>query len=115
MSDGNPDTRASATSPDMQLINLDKYIKLGKIALDFKRYQQPYHFHELEVVQTFLRRTLAERGSSSLDALYRKSRECGTDWRNLGPSLRTVMLEPRQRSEKISSAVEKPGWLGTRI
>jgi hypothetical protein len=92
-SDGNPDNRPSVLAPDMSLINQDKYNKLGKIAMDFARYQevstrpschrtdieshplQPFNFHELEAVQNFLRRVLAERGSGSLDALYRKSRE----------------------------------------
>lgn len=80
-------------APDLSLINQDKYAKLGRIAMDFCRYQevrprlvatqlefrsniaQPFNFHELEPVQNFLRRVLAERGSGSLDALYRKSRE----------------------------------------
>ncbi|EIW72489.1 hypothetical protein TREMEDRAFT_25574 [Tremella mesenterica DSM 1558] len=74
-SEGNPDTRPSVLEPDLTLINHDKYAKLGKIAIDFKRYQEPFNFHELPAVQTFLRRVLAERGSSSLDALYRKSCE----------------------------------------
>lgn len=73
MSDGNADTRPSTLSPELQLINQDKYNKLGKIAMDFVRYQTPFNYHELETVQTFLRRTLAERGSNSLEALYRKS------------------------------------------
>ncbi|ORY33701.1 ras guanine nucleotide exchange factor domain-containing protein [Naematelia encephala] len=74
-SDGNPDTRAAVLAPEMQLINFDKYVKLGRIAIEFRRYQQPFNFHELEAVQIFLKRVLAERGSASLDALYRKSRE----------------------------------------
>ncbi|BEI96856.1 hypothetical protein CcaverHIS631_0204450 [Cutaneotrichosporon cavernicola] len=97
--DGNPNTRPSTISPDIQLINQDKFAKLGRIAADLKRYQAPFDFKEIEVVQRYLTRVLAERGSGSLDALYRKS----------------LMLEPRQGSERLSSAVEKPGWLGARL
>ncbi len=93
--DGNPNKRPSTISPDIQLINQDKFAKLGRIAADFKRYQTPFDFKELDVVQRYLKRVLAERGSGSLDALYRKS----------------LLLEPRQGSE----AVEKPGWLGARL
>ncbi len=75
-SDGNPNTRPSTLDPDLQLINQDKYTKLAKIALDFQRYQQPFHFVEIVEVQDFLQRVLTERGSGSLDALYRKSCEC---------------------------------------
>lgn len=39
-SDGNPDTRSSTLVPDLTLINYDKYAKLGKIAVEFGRYQQ---------------------------------------------------------------------------
>jgi son of sevenless-like protein len=84
--------RPSLLQDGLMLINVDKYVKLGKIAADFRRYQevcittagqpwviadklQPFNFHEIEAVQTYLRRALAERGSGSLDALYRKSRE----------------------------------------
>jgi len=74
-SDGNPDTRPSTLAPDLQLINQDKFARLGRIAIDFGRYQQPFNLHELEIVQSFLKRTLEEQGSTSLDALYRKSRE----------------------------------------
>ena len=89
-SEGNTDTRPSVLAPDVQLINQDKYAKLGKIAIEFRKYQevscllcrldlfsclQPFNFHELEAVQMFLRKVLAERGSNSLDALYRKSCE----------------------------------------
>ncbi|KLT39067.1 ras GEF [Cutaneotrichosporon oleaginosum] len=97
--DGNPNTRPSTISPDIQLINQDKFVKLGRIAADFKRYQTPFDLKELDVVQRYLTRVLAERGSGSLDALYRKS----------------LLLEPRQGSERLSSAVEKPGWLGARL
>jgi hypothetical protein len=38
--DGNPDTRQSTLSPDLSLVNHDKYAKLGKIAVEFKRYQE---------------------------------------------------------------------------
>ncbi|WVQ77084.1 hypothetical protein IAR50_006767 [Cryptococcus sp. DSM 104548] len=98
-SDGNPSTRASNMAADVQLINFDKYAKLGKIAIDFRRYQEPYNFHEVEAVQIFLNNVLTERGSGSIDALYRKS----------------LMLEPRQGSEKIRPAVEKPAWLAVKI
>lgn len=74
-SDGNPDTRPSTLAPDLHLINQDKFARLGRIAIDFGRYQQPFNLHELEIVQSFLKRTLEEQGSTSLDALYRKSRE----------------------------------------
>ncbi|ODN77887.1 hypothetical protein, variant [Cryptococcus amylolentus CBS 6039] len=98
-SDGNPSTRASNTATDVQLINFDKYAKLGKIAIEFRRYQEPYNFHEVEAVQIFLNNVLTERGSGSIDALYRKS----------------LMLEPRQGSEKIRPGVEKPAWLTVKI
>ncbi|WVW82416.1 hypothetical protein I302_104426 [Kwoniella bestiolae CBS 10118] len=98
-SDGNPSTRPSVLEPEIMLINQDKYNKLGRIAMDFKRYQEPFNFHELEAVQTFLRRVLTERGSGSVDALYRKS----------------LMLEPRQGSEKLSSNVERPNWLSGKV
>ncbi|WWD09507.1 hypothetical protein V865_007631 [Kwoniella europaea PYCC6329] len=98
-SDGNPSTRPSVLEPDIILINQDKYNKLGRIAIDFKRYQEPFNFHELEAVQTFLKRVLTERGSGSVDALYRKS----------------LMLEPRQGSERFSSNVERPNWLSGKI
>lgn len=88
--------RPSTLSPELQLINQDKFTKLGRIAADFKRYQMPFELKELEPVQAFITRVLAERGSGSLDALYRKS----------------LLLEPRQGSERLSSAVERPGWLG---
>lgn len=97
--DGNPNTRPSTLSDDLQLINQDKFTKLGRIAADFRRYQLPFDLKELEPVQGYLQRVLAERGSGSLDALYRKS----------------LLLEPRQGSERLSSAVEKPGWLGVRL
>ena len=74
--EGNPDTRPSALDPGRTLINWDKYVKLGRIAADFERFLQPFIFHELDAVQSFLAKALAERGSGSLDALYRKSREC---------------------------------------
>ncbi|WVQ97370.1 hypothetical protein IAU59_004482 [Kwoniella sp. CBS 9459] len=98
-SDGNPNTRPSVLAPELNLINQDKYNKLGKIAMDFKRYQEPFNFHEIAAVQTFLRRVLTERGSGSVDALYRKS----------------LMLEPRLGSERLSSNVERPGWLSGKI
>ncbi|EAL17455.1 hypothetical protein CNBM1480 [Cryptococcus deneoformans B-3501A] len=72
-SDGNPTTRPSNSAPDLMLINYDKFAKLGKIAIEFRRYQEPFNFHELEAVQTFLHTVLTERGSGSIDALYRKS------------------------------------------
>ncbi|KAK4687519.1 son of sevenless, partial [Tremellales sp. Uapishka_1] len=97
--DGNPSKRPSVLAPGLDLINFDKYCKLAKIALDFKRFQIPFNFVELVDVQAFLHRVLTERGSGSLDALYRKS----------------LMLEPRQGSERMSTLVEKPGWLGGRI
>ncbi|OXC67953.1 hypothetical protein AYX13_03406 [Cryptococcus neoformans] len=98
-SDGNPSTRPSNSAPDLMLINYDKFAKLGKIAIEFRRYQEPFNFHELEAVQTFLHTVLTERGSGSIDALYRKS----------------LMLEPRQGSEKLRSNVEKPNWLMVKI
>ncbi|OCF31123.1 hypothetical protein I316_07255 [Kwoniella heveanensis BCC8398] len=97
--DGNPNTRPSVLAPEINLINQDKYNKLGRIAMDFKRYQEPFNFHEIAAVQNFLRRVLTERGSGSVDALYRKS----------------LMLEPRQGSERFSSNVERPNWLSGKI
>ncbi|WWC58456.1 uncharacterized protein I303_100997 [Kwoniella dejecticola CBS 10117] len=98
-SDGNASTRPSVLEPELMLINQDKYNKLGRIAMDFKRYQEPFNFHELEAVQMFLKRVLTERGSGSVDALYRKS----------------LMLEPRQGAEKFSANVERPNWLSGKI
>lgn len=72
-SDGNPNTRPSTLDPELQLINHDKYAKLAKIAMDFQRFQQPFNLVEMAEVQDFLQRILAERGSGSVDALYRKS------------------------------------------
>lgn len=97
--EGNPNTRPSTLSPELQLINTDKYAKLGRIASEFKNYQRTFEFREIECVQTFLQRALTERGSGSLDALYRKS----------------LLLEPRQNSERLNNMVEKPGWLGARL
>jgi hypothetical protein len=62
---------------------------------------------------------LAERGSSSLDALYRKSCECffalGKDVMDgTTADIDLVMLEPRSGAERPSLVVEKPGWLGVR-
>ena len=102
--DGNADTRQSTLQPDLSLVNFDKYAKLGKIAVEFKRYQevrtltpivmehianprQPFNFHALEPVQAYLKRVLAERGSSSIDALYRKSRELAPPRSYVGPWL----------------------------
>lgn len=42
-SDGNADMRPSLLAPELMLINQDKYAKLGKIALEFKRYQEVSH------------------------------------------------------------------------
>ncbi|KAK8866034.1 hypothetical protein IAR55_001185 [Kwoniella newhampshirensis] len=123
-SDGNPNTRPSVLSPDLNLINQDKYSKLGRIAMEFRRYQevsyslriptnpQPFNFHELEAVQNFLRKVLTERGSGSVDALYRKSCESKDRTASADPA---VMLEPRQGSEKLSSNVERPTWLSGKI
>ncbi|TXT10899.1 hypothetical protein VHUM_01650 [Vanrija humicola] len=97
--DGNPNSRPSTLSPELQLVNQDKFAKLGRIAIDFRKYQVPFDLKELEPVQAFLKRVLTERGSGSLDALYRKS----------------LLLEPRQGSERFSSAVEKPGWLRAQL
>ncbi|KAI9635192.1 uncharacterized protein MKK02DRAFT_43873 [Dioszegia hungarica] len=97
--DGNPNLRPSLLQEGLMLINVDKYVKLGKIASDFRRYQEPFNFHEIEAVQAYLRRALAERGSGSLDALYRKS----------------LMLEPRKGTEKINSGIDRPGWLGGKV
>ncbi|KAL1410412.1 Ras guanine nucleotide exchange factor bud5 [Vanrija albida] len=97
--DGNPNSRPSTLSPELQLVNQDKFAKLGRIAIDFRKYQVPFDLKELEPVQAFLKRVLTERGSGSLEALYRKS----------------LLLEPRQGSERFSSAVEKPGWLRAQL
>lgn len=113
-SDGNPDTRTSSLAPDMSLINQDKYTKLGKIAIDFRRYQTPFNFHELEAVQSFLRRVLADRGSTSLDALYRKSRTPSSA-ALVSHADDSVLLEPRTGTEKPNISVDKPGWLGGRL
>lgn len=57
------------------LINVDKYNKLARIAMDFRRFQAPYNLHEIDAVQGYLVRALAERGSGSVEAMYRKSCE----------------------------------------
>ena len=71
--DGNPDYRPSTMDPDVQLINVDKYAKLARIAADYRRFHEPYNLHEIDAVQSYLARALTERGSGSLDAMYRKS------------------------------------------
>lgn len=38
-SDGNQNTRPSSLDPDVKLVNYDKFVKLGRIAVDFQRYQ----------------------------------------------------------------------------
>ncbi len=42
-SEGNPDTRPSVLAPELTLINHDKYAKLGRTAMDFRRYQEVRH------------------------------------------------------------------------
>lgn len=74
-SDGNQNFRPSTVDPDVKLINYDKYIKLARIASDFERYQTPYNLAAVSDVQAWLERVLAEKGSGSVDALYRKSRK----------------------------------------
>lgn len=77
-SDGNQNYRPSVVDPEVKLINFDKYIKLGRIASEFERFQTPYNFAVVADVQTWLERVLAEKGSGSVDALYRKSRRFRT-------------------------------------
>ena len=38
--EGNPDVRPSVLAPEIKLVNQDKYAKLGRIAIDFTKYQQ---------------------------------------------------------------------------
>lgn len=88
--EGNPNLRPSPIDPDTKLINHDKYVKLSKIASDFQRFQvvspatlldlalktcQPYNLGEIPEVQKFLKKVLNDKGSGSVDALYRKSCE----------------------------------------
>jgi len=73
--EGNPSTRPSPMDPNIKLINFDRQVKLAKIVTDFARYQQPFNLAILQDVQNWLTGVLAEKGSASIDALYRKSRE----------------------------------------
>ena len=59
----------------LKLINFDRQVKLAKIVTEFTRYQQPFNLAILQDVQNWLTSVLAEKGSGSVDALYRKSRE----------------------------------------
>lgn len=58
---------------------MDKYAKLARIAADYRRFHEPYNLHEIDAVQNYLVRALAERGSGSVEAMYRKSCKCLTD------------------------------------
>lgn len=73
--EGNPSTRPSPLNSNLQLINFDRYVKLSRIVNEFSRYQQPFNLAILQDVQNWLTAVLAEKGSGSVDALYRKSRE----------------------------------------
>lgn len=78
-SEGNPSLRPSPHDPSHKLINLDKYHKLSKIAIEFaQRYQQSFNLAVLPDVQNWLMVVLAERGGESLDGLHRKS--CESEW-----------------------------------
>jgi son of sevenless-like protein len=61
--------------PNTKLINFDRQVKLAKVVTEFTRYQQPYNLAILQDVQNWLTNVLAEKGSGSLDALYRRSRK----------------------------------------
>jgi son of sevenless-like protein len=105
----------------MKLINFDKYVKLGRIVTEFSRFQQPFNLAILPDVQNWLTNVLAEKGSSSIDALYRKSREYSflplrKRFHPLSDHVPSVMLEPRQGTESISNSIlDRPAWLGGRI
>ncbi len=68
-------------------------MQLSKVA------SQPYNLAVLPDVQTFLERILAERGSTSLDDLHRKS----------------LLLEPRHMTEAAAASLDKPSWLTGRL
>lgn len=57
-SDGNPSTRPSNSAPDLMLINYDKFSKLGKIAIEFRRYQEVCLFPGSNVLNGILADTL---------------------------------------------------------
>lgn len=109
--------------PEVKLINHDKYAKLAKIASDFQRFQvvglqpsteyalisQPYNLGEIPEVQAFLKKVLNDRGSGSVDALYRKSCQSLRALQQL--LIIPVLLEPRQGQERIGGGLERPAWL----
>jgi son of sevenless-like protein len=72
-SDGNPSTRRSPLAPDKQLINLAKYNGLWRIVADVRRFQAPFALAEVPEVQIFLSKVFAEKDSTSIEHLYRKS------------------------------------------
>jgi son of sevenless-like protein len=47
--DGNPSMRPSLLQDGLMLINVDKYAKLGKIAADFRRFQEVSTIYTLAV------------------------------------------------------------------
>ncbi|CED84085.1 Ras1 guanine nucleotide exchange factor [Phaffia rhodozyma] len=71
--DGNPDTRPSPQAPEKMLINLAKYQGVWRIVSGVQKFQVPYTLVEVPEIQTFLVKVLAEKGSVSLNGLYRKS------------------------------------------
>lgn len=71
--DGNPNTRRSPLAPDKQLINLAKYTGLWRIVGDVRRFQAPFALAEVPEVQIFLSKVFAEKDSTSIENLYRKS------------------------------------------
>jgi len=73
--EGNPATRPSPMDSSLKLINFDRQVKLAKIVTGFTRYQQTFNLAILQDVQNWLTSVLAEKGSGSVDALYRKSRK----------------------------------------
>ncbi|KAJ9102361.1 hypothetical protein QFC21_002761 [Naganishia friedmannii] len=93
--EGNPNYKPSPRDPSVKLVNFDKYIKLGRIAMDFQKYQTLYNLVIVNDVQIWLSHVLTEKSSTSVDALYRRS----------------LLLEPRQGAESITSGLDKPSWL----
>lgn len=71
--DGNQNTRRSPLAPDRSLINLSKYNGLFRIVSDMQRFQVPYPLAEVPEVQIFLSKVFAEKESTSVENLYRKS------------------------------------------
>lgn len=72
-SDGNPSTRPSNSAPDLMLINYDKFAKLGKIAIEFRRYQEVCAFSVSDLRATYWHGYNCSRSTSTSLRLYKRS------------------------------------------